>query len=576
MINKILLLIGEFGFKTKFFWLFVLIFIASILEAVGIASILPLISVLLDESFIDEMPAFLGEFFRAFDANSHQEIINISLMFVIGLFIIKTIISLVTVHIQYSTIYSFQNKLAIRILRNFIKDFDFQVTNEESAAKITNTIHHEVHLISGLIANCTLILIDSLMVLFICVTILIVGSHLSMFIFALFGILSYLIIKITGRRLSYYGNQRLEFEQKRLKAVGEGVAGIREIKVFELYPWFEESFDEVNKISLNARKKEIVAKSYPRHIFEFFAITALFGFIIVWVSLSGNPISALVPIISVFAAAAFKALPAANRITSSMQSIKFYGASVDTIYGIISKWNKLEGNNKHLEDKKINIIINEISFDGMSFQYNDGKKVLENININIQKGSKTAIIGESGSGKSTLVNIICGLLSASSGNQRLNKKNVDYEEYKKILSGAVGYVSQKPFLFNATISQNISNFDEDLDLEKVREVLRMVKLDEFADYADSFIVGENFNNLSGGQAQRIAIARALYQNSQIIILDEPTSALDNQNKNIINEIIYNLDSTIVWISHDIQSIKNCDVIYELKQGTSKEVSISAK
>ena len=116
-------------------------------------------------------------------------------------------------------------------------------------------------------------------------------------------------------------------------------------------------------------------------------------------------------------------------------------------------------NHKRYNSRKTNSkIINEISFDGMSFQYNDGKKVLENININIQKGSKTAIIGESGSGKSTLVNIICGLLSASSGNQRLNKKNVDYEEYKQILSGAVGYVSQKPFLFNATISQNISNF----------------------------------------------------------------------------------------------------------------------
>jgi len=191
VIKQLSWLIKEFGFQTKFAWLFVLIFFASILEAVGIASILPLIGVLLNESFLDSMPSFMESFFNIFNATSHEEIILVALIFVILLFSLKTILSLVAINVQYSLIYGFQNKLGIRILRNFIKDFDFQVTNEESASKITNTIHHEVHLISSVLSNCSMVLIDALMVLFICITILIVGSYISVGIFTLFAILGY-------------------------------------------------------------------------------------------------------------------------------------------------------------------------------------------------------------------------------------------------------------------------------------------------------------------------------------------------------------------------------------------------
>ena len=573
MIKQLSWLIKEFGFQTKFAWLFVLIFFASILEAVGIASILPLIGVLLNESFLDSMPSFMESFFNIFNATSHEEIILVALIFVILLFSLKTILSLVAINVQYSLIYGFQNKLGIRILRNFIKDFDFQVTNEESASKITNTIHHEVHLISSVLSNCSMVLIDALMVLFICITILIVGSYISVGIFTLFGILGYLIIKVTGKRLAYFGNERLIMEQKRLKIVTEGLAGIKEIKLFNLYPWFEGIFSDINQVSLNARKKEIVTKSYPRHIFEFFTIFALIGFIMVWVLVSDYPMEQLIPVISLFAAAAFKTLPAANRITSSIQSIKFYGSSVETMHGIISKW----GANKSSYDENddlTSMLIEKIRLKNIGFTFRNGKNVFNNVNIDIVRGKKIAIVGDSGSGKSTLVNIICGLLRSSAGTHQLNGNNYEHDEYKRMLSGAVGYVSQKPFLFNATIAENVSNFGE-IDNAKVKKVLTMVQLDEFAEVANSFIIGENLNNLSGGQAQRIAIARALYQNSQIIILDEPTSALDQKNTDIVNNIIYNLDAIIIWISHDIASIKRCDVIYELSSGTSHIKTIDA-
>ena len=573
MIKQLSWLIKEFGFQTKFAWLFVLIFFASILEAVGIASILPLIGVLLNESFLDSMPSFMESFFNIFNATSHEEIILVALIFVILLFSLKTILSLVAINVQYSLIYGFQNKLGIRILRNFIKDFDFQVTNEESASKITNTIHHEVHLISSVLSNCSMVLIDALMVLFICITILIVGSYISVGIFTLFGILGYLIIKVTGKRLAYFGNERLIMEQKRLKIVTEGLAGIKEIKLFNLYPWFEGIFSNINQVSLNARKKEIVTKSYPRHIFEFFTIFALIGFIMVWVLVSDYPMEQLIPVISLFAAAAFKTLPAANRITSSIQSIKFYGSSVETMHGIISKW----GANKNSYDENddlTSMLIEKIRLKNIGFTFRNGKNVFNNVKIDIVRGKKIAIVGDSGSGKSTLVNIICGLLRSSTGTHQLNGNDYEHDEYKRMLSGAVGYVSQKPFLFNATIAENVSNFGE-IDNAKVKKVLTMVQLDEFAEVANSFIIGENLNNLSGGQAQRIAIARALYQNSQIIILDEPTSALDQKNTDIVNNIIYNLDAIIIWISHDIASIKRCDVIYELSSGTSHIKTIDA-
>ena len=243
------------------------------------------------------------------------------------------------------------------------------------------------------------------------------------------------------------------------------------------------------------------------------------------------------------------------------------------MHGIISKW----GANKSSYDENddlTSMLIEKIRLKNIGFTFRNGKNVFNNVNIDIVRGKKIAIVGDSGSGKSTLVNIICGLLRSSTGTHQLNGNNYEHDEYKRMLSGAVGYVSQKPFLFNATIAENVSNFGK-IDNAKVKKVLTMVQLDEFAEVANSFIIGENLNNLSGGQAQRIAIARALYQNSQIIILDEPTSALDQKNTDIVNNIIYNLDAIIIWISHDIASIKRCDVIYELSSGTSHIKTIDA-
>ncbi|MCT1577293.1 peptide cleavage/export ABC transporter [Oceanobacillus kimchii] len=236
------------------------------------------------------------------------------------------------------------------------------------------------------------------------------------------------------------------------------------------------------------------------------------------------------------------------------------------------------------ENKKIS---NDIIFDGdielkdVSFNYPTRREVLKNINISISSAEKIAIVGKSGSGKSTLAKLLVSFYNTTKGEILFNKYNIEDVD-KNYLRKKITLVPQKPFFFSGTIYENLTfGIDRDVNLEEIVEVCKKVQIHEFISSLPlryNSYLEENGDNFSGGQQQRLALARALLRKSKVIILDEATSNVDQfTEKKIMNEILNDKDLTIIIIAHRLSILTNCDSIYVIKDniiaenGTHKEL-----
>ena len=226
-------------------------------------------------------------------------------------------------------------------------------------------------------------------------------------------------------------------------------------------------------------------------------------------------------------------------------------------------------------------MINQIiEIKNFSFGYDD-QIIFENQNIKIEKNSAIGILGKSGSGKSTLIDIMTGMIEVDSGDIYFQGKKVDT---LKEVDFKISLVSQNPQLLNLSIIENIAfGVDrKDIDIDKVYQIIKKTNLDDLINSKKEraeFLVGDNGNNLSGGQIQRIAIARALYTDPKIIFFDEPTSSLDEENGKIINNLIYNTinqDTSAVIISHEKNFLDKCKFIYEVKDKKNNSYLILKK
>jgi ATP-binding cassette, subfamily B, bacterial PglK len=206
----------------------------------------------------------------------------------------------------------------------------------------------------------------------------------------------------------------------------------------------------------------------------------------------------------------------------------------------------------------------------VDFSYQD-KLVLTNVNLTIIKGEKIAFMGESGSGKSTLVNLIIGLYQPNQGEIKIDNVLIDKSNLQHWRS-QIGYISQKVYLFDGTIADNVY-FGREPNRALLEKVLKQAKIFDFLKTKQGVetLVGEGGIQLSGGQKQRVSIARALYGQPEILVLDEATSALDDRTEQEIMNEIYQIsqDKTLIVIAHRLTTIKDCDRIFEIKNGTIK-------
>tara|TARA_B100001094_G_C18187014_1_gene804493 strand:- start:2726 stop:3928 length:1203 start_codon:yes stop_codon:yes gene_type:complete len=383
--------------------------------------------------------------------------------------------------------------------------------------------------------------------------------------------LAYLLF--TNKLVSRLGKLRQQKVAMRIKNIQEGFGSIKEIILLSIKIFFLKKYDESTKDELDASGVFKLVSTLPRYYIELILIIGICIFL-TYSSLNGLDIKQKLPFLGLAAVAAFKVMPSINRILSLIQNIRFTSPAVQ----IISKELELETvydineiGTKDIQSIKFD---REIELNSISFKYpNSNEEALKDINIKIKKNEFIGIIGKSGSGKTTLINILLGLINPDKGVIRLdNYLNLDQQNLK-VWQNKIGFVSQNVFLIDDTIKKNIALGLEDdfIEKEKLEMAINMSQLREFIGTLPlgvETILGERGSRLSGGQLQRIGIARALYRNPEIIVLDEATNSLDIDTEANFMESVYNLkkSKTIITISHRLSTVQRCDKIYVIDGG----------
>ena len=261
----------------------------------------------------------------------------------------------------------------------------------------------------------------------------------------------------------------------------------------------------------------------------------------------------------------FRITPIVSRILGSTQNLKFSLPSFRKLYVEYKHpiQSKKKITNKFRYNKNLTIRLKNFKNE------NSQVTILKDISINIPKGSKVGIVGPSGSGKSTIIDIICGFKKA--------KKNCIKVDGKCILDNIndwqtnIGYIPQDIVILNQSIKENIlfGSSNKEYSNKKILDILKKVNLYQFIKKLPgglSHIIKQDGKNISGGEKQRIAIARSLIKNPEIIVLDEATSGLDSFTEEKIYQMIKKLRKTVIVVSHRVNSLNFCDKIYHLKSG----------
>ena len=362
-------------------------------------------------------------------------------------------------------------------------------------------------------------------------------------------------------RFRKYGEQEQQAKREQAKVVSDTFRGFQELEVNGAFSTQQASFLEgMDKVTRSRVKLDTIMR-LPLFLSELSVILGL-TILVVWGS---GDVKVLV---GIFAVAAFRLLPAMRTLLSGWTQIQNVLCCLDVIEEGLKD---MDGSETDFCGKDI-VFEKEIRTCGLSYVYPNGEKVLENLNVCIQKGEYVGFCGYSGVGKSTLFNLLLGFLKPTAGEIRIDDSVLNPEVQSSWLR-KVGYVPQDVFIFHGTLAENIALGCKEVDRKRVLRVLELVSLGKWLqslpDGMDTSL-GEAGGRLSGGQKQRIGIARALYKNINVLLLDEATSALDNKTEREVNETLSLLKRTyeqltVLSIAHRESSLAYCDRVITLEK-----------
>lgn len=548
--------------RKKVFILLFLLLMVSLIEVISTAIFLPLLKLLQS----DELSFFINSKFILSFFNigfNHKNLLLIVSILIVLIYSIKLVVGIFVSRFRNNTIFKFHENLMNSLFTRFINRSYSSYLNYSSSTLIQ-------HLFTE--SNQVRVLLDSyiLLLLEILVSVLLISvSFYFNFKFTLvtivFFIFIYFVWKLfSSNDLNKLSKLRKANERERLKLVQMLFLSFKEILLSNKSSFFHKRWNVFNANVISVLSKFAIKQETTKPILEFFSISTICLFILFFTLTSDS--QNLFLNLGFFAAISYKLLPSINKIVGLIQLIKFSSGAIPSIIFELNSVNTFLPLAK--VENKIFTFNNSLMVNNVSFSYeNAPKSVFENIELEIKKGDFIGIIGESGAGKSTLVDILVGLLEPTCGYVRIDDEKLKGNE--TYWWNKISYVSQRLNLLEDTILQNIILGDEDYDLHLINKLLFELELESFVtNLKDGLetVINENGINISGGQKQRLLLARALYNNPEVLILDEATSSLDSRTESFILELLKRnkKDMTIIFITHKSNNLKLCNKIIKVE------------
>ena len=539
-LKKLFFIVSDF--KKKIFFLVLFFFITAVLDILGLSLIGPFLSMSLNNNY---------DFFYILNIKnlSNEEIFFIVCLFIFILFVLKIFISLFLSKLVINFAQFQQVHLRLKFLDKIQKS-SFSELNKKSMSEYLNIQQSVIPIFSNLLMGLVQMLGELIIGLIIIIYLFIKNPIIFSFLVTLI-ILTILLYDLYARKsLIISGKEGNLYSAKMISFIKDGLVGFKEIKIFN-----KENFIK-NKLDIAATKYALsqininFMNIIPRYLIEIIMVLTLIiiAFLIKYINLNEN--GELIPLLGVYAFGAVRILPIARNISYTLNRLN---ASSDSINILNDQFKTFEKRKDILKQTKFTKNFNKLKLKDIYFSYSNSKnKILQKFNLEIKKSQKILIKGKSGRGKTTLLNIIMGLLNTEKGKIYLNENLISDI---RTINYLFAYIPQESFIINDTLENNISLGERitkknQFKLNKAINEAGLMDLVNSLSDNEKTILGEGGYSLSGGQKQKVAIARAIYHERSILVLDEATNALDNKSEGeIFSKISKNKNLTVIAVSH---------------------------
>ncbi len=570
--------------KKRAIWLLIVIVLSAGFELLGVTAILPFVEAavspekVLQNQYVMKIAPVLG----ITNANTLLIFMGLGLILV---YIVKNAFMLYAIFAQFDFATRIQKELSVKMLHSYMsRPYTFFLNTNTS--EILRGCSSDTTCVYNVLDYLSTILSQILTVMMIGIFLIYTDPVIAFSVLCLMLVVLLCMVFFFKPTIKKAGQKNMDLITLTNKILVQTTNGIKEIFVMQRKKMFLDAYDDSSDQSRKVQRTYNVLNSSPDRIVEGVCVSGIIGIVCLRLVNDSAGMIDFIPKLAAFAVAAFKILPSVGKIANRMTGIIYNRPGLVNVYqNMLEADCYTEKMQQYIGDKRGNVeklenleFQKQLSINHVFWQYENQKvPILMDVQLTIQKGESIAFIGASGAGKTTLSDIILGLLQPAKGTIEMD--GIDVYTIPMQWARVVGYVPQSIFLMDDTVRNNIA-FGLPVDTiedKYIWDALKKAQLKDFIEklpYGLDTIVGERGVKFSGGQRQRIAIARALYNKPEILVLDEATAALDNETETAVMESIDALQGqiTMIIVAHRLTTIRNCDRIYEIKDGVAVEKS----
>jgi len=558
--------------RIAFTRIVVMVIIGMFLETISLGIVVPIIGILTQDDYQQKYP-FIVDIFGNL---SREELISAVMVAMVLIYIVRSLFLFWSLWIQKGFSASVSGRLSQSLFSTYLRQ-PYMFHLQRNSSTLMRNAKNATAIVTCGVDPFLVLLTDGLVAIAMFALLIAVEPVGTLAVLSVFGLSTFMFQRTTRRRIDNWGYQVDYHETKILQHLQEGFGGAKDVKVLGRENEFLSQHEKHLGESIRINRIYNVILTLPRSFMEIITIVGL-CLLVVSMVVRGRELADIVPILGLFAAAAFRVMPSINRLLMATQTLIFNRSIIASVYQDF-----LLDSPDSLTVKSNTKFASQLELMDVSFQYPTAATAsLQNVSLVVKRGEAVGFVGPSGAGKSTLVDVILGLFAPTSGVVKVDGQDV--QQNLRNWQNQIGYVPQAIYLTDDTLRRNVAFGlnDENIDDDLVRDAIRLAQLEDFVatlpEKLDT-VVGERGVRLSGGQRQRIGIARALYHNPSVLVLDEATSSLDTPTEHGVMQAVQALQGskTVLIVAHRLSTVEYCDRLYKIEnariteEGTFDEV-----